>query len=92
MTDFFNWIASAIGPWVARGLSSLGIGAIAYTGMSTLGRSLIGAAQSAFGAVTGSVLQFLLLAGAAEVFGILAGALMVRIYLYAFKRLGFLAQ
>lgn len=92
MSDFFAWLMSAAWPIAKKILGSLGVGTLTYAGLTPLVTNVVGLSKAAFGGLFGVVLQFALLAGAAEVFGIIAGAFMARVYLYAFKRLGIISE
>lgn len=78
MANLFAWLLAAAWPIAKKVLLMLGIGWATYEGLTALVNSVIGHAQSNWGAVSGAVLQISSLGGIPEVLGIICGALVAR--------------
>jgi len=81
------WLMALIGPLAKKVLQVLGVGVVTYGAMTTLVNSLIGHAQSNWGAMAGSALQIASLGGIPEVLGIVTGAVLARVSFLVVGRL-----
>jgi len=87
MSDFFDWIASAVGPLAKRVLSALGIGWITFESLSALvsqAREMV----VTFWGQAGDVLAIAELAGVGTAIGIILGAIVARIAFVQLAKLG----
>jgi len=81
--NIFAWVLTAVGPIVIRVIAALGFTAVSYTGVTALVGQLVATAQSNWSAVPTSVLQLATLSGIPQVLGMLFGAYMARVAMFA---------
>ena len=81
-----EWLLSVASAASTRILAALGIGTVTYTGMSTAISGATDAAKTAFGGVSGDVLQILLLSGFPDALAIASGSLLSGAALIALKQ------
>lgn len=87
MADFFDWIASAVGPLAKRVLSALGIGWLTFESLD----ALVGQAKDmvvSLWSQAGDVLIIAELAGVGTAVGIILGAIVARIAFVQLAKLG----
>lgn len=82
-----GFLLSITGSVAARVLTSLGIGIFSYAALTTFASSVISAAQSAYGGLSGPALEIVNLSGVGEAFGIIAAGFTTRASLAAIKRM-----
>jgi hypothetical protein len=87
MTTLAAFLLSITSTITARVLTSLGIGFLAFTAITTLVNSLVGQINAQYGNVTGTVLQLLNLGGVGTSISIITSALVTRATLLAIKQL-----
>lgn len=85
---FTAWVLSLVVPIVQRVLVALGLGTIAYTGLSTLGAALTIAVASSWGQVAVSIIAIATLGGIPQSMGIILGALAARLAYMAVGKIG----
>lgn len=87
MSDFWDWVASAVGPLAKRVLSALGIGWITFESLSAL---ITQAREAIIGlwSQAGDVLAIAELAGVGTAIGIILGAVVARIAFVQLAKLG----
>ncbi len=83
MTQLFAWILAALGPFLIRAVAALGFTAVSYAGVTTLVEQLVAMAQSNWAAMPSAVLQLCALSGIPQVMGMIFGAYMARIAMWA---------
>jgi len=84
---FAAFLAAIVGPLAKKVLISLGFGIASYAAVATALSAALSAARSAYGGMSGDVLQLVELAGVGVAASILAGALTARVSLQVLKRL-----
>lgn len=84
----FGFLLAAVGPLAKRVLLALGVGIVSYAAVSTLANTLIQSVQTAWGGVSGSILQVASMAGIPESLSIMSGAILARVSLVAVSKLG----
>lgn len=81
--NIFSWLFAALGPLVVRAVVALGFTAVTYTGVTTLVTSLVETAQQNWSALPTVVLQLAALSGIPQVMGMIFGAYMARVSMWA---------
>lgn len=77
------WVLSLAGPLVVRVMAGLGFSAVAYTGVTALVNQLVQTAQQNWSAIPAAVLQLCTLSGIPQVLGMIFGAYMARVAMWA---------
>lgn len=77
------WLMSLAGPLALRVLTALGVGTITFTGVSTSLQALIDMATSNWSSVGADILALASLAGIPECIGIVCGAMVARVGVWA---------
>jgi hypothetical protein len=77
------WIMGLVAPIVIRGLVALGFTAVTFTGVSALAGQLITIAQNNWASLPTAVLQLAEVSGIPEALGMIAGAYVARVALWA---------
>lgn len=89
-----NWatfVMALVGPIARRVLLSLGLGVITYTGVDLAVTGVLSQAKAAWSSgLGGSAAQLVAMAGANTALGIIAGGIVGRVSMIAFKRFGIL--
>lgn len=83
MTNLFSWIMAAAVPLAVRVIAALGFTAVTYTGVTALVNELVGIAQQNWSAMPTAVLQLCTLSGIPQVLGMIFGAYMARVAMWA---------
>lgn len=78
-----GWLLTALGPLLIRAVVALGFTAVTYTGVTALVGQLVTSAQSSWSAMPYSILQLASLSGIPQVMGMIFGAYMARIAMWA---------
>lgn len=86
------WALALVGPLVKKVLVALGVGIVTYASLQYLGVQINSAVISAWGGVSGPIMQILSLAGFPESIGITLGAINARIALIAVSKFGQVAS
>lgn len=81
--NIFAWILTAIGPLLVRAVIALGFTAVTYAGVTELVSLLVSSAQQHWSAMPVSVLQLVTLSGIPQVLGMIFGAYMARVGMWA---------
>lgn len=81
--NIFSWLLTILGPLVVRVVVALGFTAVTYTGVTALVTSLVATAQSNWAALPTVVLQLAALSGIPQVMGMIFGAYMARVAMWA---------
>lgn len=81
--NVYAWIISILGPLVVRVVVALGFTAVTYTGVTALVDSLLLIAQNNWSSMPLSVLQLATLSGIPQVMGMIFGAYMARVAMWA---------
>lgn len=79
-----SWVLTLIGPLAVRVIASLGFTAVTYTGVTSLVNQLVETAQSNWSAMPTAVLQLCALSGIPQVLGMIFGAYMARVAMWAY--------
>ena len=77
------WLLTLVGPLVIRVIAALGFTAVTYTGVTALINQLVSTAQQNWSAMPTAVLQLLTLSGIPQVLGMIFGAYMARVAMWA---------
>ncbi len=77
------WLLTLVGPLVIRVIAALGFTAVTYTGVTALINQLVTTAQSNWSAMPAAVLQLCTLSGIPQVLGMIFGAYMARVAMWA---------
>jgi len=77
------WLLSLAGPLALRVLTALGVGTITFTGVATSLQTLIDMAVSNWAGVGADILALASLAGLPECVGIICGAMVARVGIWA---------
>lgn len=77
------WLLTLVGPLVVRIVAALGFTAVTYTGVTALINQLVTTAQSNWSAMPTAVLQLCTLSGIPQVLGMIFGAYMSRVAMWA---------
>lgn len=83
MTNLFAWLMAAVVPLAVRVLAALGFSAVTYTGVTTLVDQLVQLAQQNWASMPAAVLQLCALSGIPQVMGMIFGAYMARVAMWA---------
>lgn len=83
MTNLAAWLLALVGPLVMRAVVALGFTAVTFTGVSVLANSLITMAQQNWAGMPLVVLQVAGLSGIPECLGMIAGAYVARVGVWA---------
>lgn len=83
MTNLFAWLMAAIVPLAIRVIAALGFTAVTYTGVTALINQLVATAQSNWSSMPTAVLQLCTLSGIPQVLGMIFGAYMARVAMWA---------
>ena len=86
MEGIADWLAGISWPLVSRVLSSLGVGTVTYVGADTALTSALSAAKSAFGGMSGDVIQLIAMAGFFEAMAIMSGGIVSGLAWMVMKR------
>lgn len=78
-----SWLLTLAGPLVLRALTILGIGTITFTGVTASLQSLIDMATSNWSSVAADVLALASIAGIPQCVGIVCGAMVARVGMWA---------
>lgn len=78
-----SWLLTIAGPMVLRVFTLLGIGTITFTGVTSSLQSLIDMATSNWASVAGDVLALASIAGVPQCVGIVCGAMVARVGMWA---------
>lgn len=78
-----SWLMTMVGPLVLRAMTLLGLGTITFTGVTTSLQTLIDMATSNWSSVAGDVLALASIAGIPQAVGIICGAMVARVGLWA---------
>jgi hypothetical protein len=81
--NLFSWIMAAAVPLAVRIIAALGFTAVTYTGVTALVNELVGIAQQNWSAMPTAVLQLCTLSGIPQVLGMIFGAYMARVAMWA---------
>ena len=77
------WLLALVGPLVVRGIIALGFTAVTLTGVTVAANTLVSTAQSNWSTMPVAVLQFASLAGIPEALGVILGAYVARMLMFA---------
>lgn len=77
------WLMALVGPLVVRGIIALGFTAVTLTGITAASNTLVEIAQSNWSALPVSVLQLASLSGIPESLGVILGAYVARMLIFA---------
>lgn len=77
------FLISLCGPLVVRGIIALGFTAVTFTGVTITANALISTAQSSWSGISVTVLQLASLSGVPEFLGLVFGALVARLAMWA---------
>lgn len=77
------FLIAMIGPMVVRGIIALGFTAITFTGVTVTADALVSYAQNSWSSLPLVVLQLASLSGIPEFFGMVFGALIARLAMWA---------
>jgi hypothetical protein len=81
--NLFTWLLTAIGPLVVRVVAALGFTAVTYSGVTLIVTNLVTFAQSSWAALPVAVLQLATLSGIPQVMGMIFGAYLARVSMWA---------
>ncbi|WP_426342800.1 DUF2523 domain-containing protein [Pseudoduganella sp. S-14] len=77
------WLLTLVGPLVVRIVAALGFTAVAYTGVTVLVNQLVSTAQQNWSSMPLAVLQLCTLSAIPQVLGMIFGAYMARVAMWA---------
>lgn len=77
------WLIGLVGPLVARGIIALGFTAVTLTGVTVSANLLVSTAQSNWSSMPVAVLQLASLSGIPEALGVILGAYVARMMMFA---------
>ncbi|MDK6078352.1 DUF2523 domain-containing protein [Massilia varians] len=83
MMNLFAWAMTAIVPLAIRVVAALGFSAVTYTGVTALVDQLVASAQQNWSSMPAAVLQLCALSGIPQVLGMIFGAYMARVAMWA---------
>jgi hypothetical protein len=83
MLNIATFLMGLIGPLVLRAIVALGFTAVTYTGVTALVSSLVSSAQNNWSAMPSAVLQLAALSGIPQVMGMIFGAYLARVAMWA---------
>lgn len=78
-----SWLIALIGPLAIRVIAALGFTAVTYTGVTALVDQLVGVAQQNWASMPLAVLQLVTISGIPQVLGMIFGAYMARVAMWA---------
>jgi len=78
-----SWLLTLVGPLVVRIIAALGFTAVTYSGVTSLVDQLVQTAQQNWSSMPVAVLQLLTLSGIPQVLGMIFGAYMARVAMWA---------
>lgn len=78
-----SWLIALIGPLAIRVIAALGFTAVTYTGVTSLVDKLVGVAQQNWASMPLAVLQLVTISGIPQVLGMIFGAYMARVAMWA---------
>lgn len=76
------------GPLAKKVLGAVGVGMVSYVGVSAALEALLDTVRGQWGALSGDVATLLAMGGVNTAVSIIAGAMVARVALMSFKRLG----
>lgn len=77
------FLLALLGPMVVRAIIALGFTAVTFTGVTITANALISTAQSSWSGISVTVLQLASLSGIPEFLGLVFGALVARLAMWA---------
>lgn len=77
------WLIGMVGPLVVRGIIALGFTAVTLTGVTELSNQLVQIAQQNWAAMPMAAMQIASLSGIPELLGMIMGAYVARIAMWA---------
>lgn len=83
MGNIASWLLTMAGPVLLKALAAVGIGTLTFTGVDTALRGLINLAQNNWQSMPVDVLALAGLAGVPQGIGIIAGAFVARVGMWA---------
>jgi len=83
MSTLFSFLAAAVGPLAIRILMAIGFASVSFAGVTAAFTALISSAQSSWSALPLAVLQLASICGIPSCLGLIFGAGMARITLWA---------
>lgn len=83
MTNLFSWLMAAVVPLAIRVVAALGFTAVTYTGVTALVTQLVQTAQQNWSSMPVAVLQLCTLSAIPQVMGMIFGAYMARVAMWA---------
>lgn len=83
MMQLGAWLLALIGPLAVKVIISLGFTAVVFTGVTALVNTLIVSAQNSWSVIPTAVLQLASLSGIPESLGLIFGAYMARVAMWA---------
>lgn len=78
-----TWLMGLIGPLALRVLTTLGLGTVTFTGVTLTMQSLIDSATSNWSSIAADVLALASIAGIPQALGLIAGAMVARVGVWA---------
>ena len=81
--NLVTWIMGLVAPLVIRAVIALGFTAVTYTGVTALANQLMATAQTQWATLPLNLLQLAELSGLPESLGMIAGAFVARVALWA---------
>ena len=81
-------ITSLAGPVARRGAAALGLGLVSYVGVSAALNVLLDLVKAQWSSIGPDIATFLAMGGVNTAVSIIAGAMVARVALMSFKRLG----
>ena len=81
--NIFAWLMTALGPLVVRAVVALGFTAVTFVGVTAIMEQLLKMAQDYWAALPLSVLQLATLCGIPQCLGMIFGAYMARVAMWA---------
>lgn len=77
------WLLTLVGPLAVRVIAALGFTAVTYTGVTVLVDQLVSTAQQNWASMPLAVLQLCTISGIPQVLGMIFGAYMARVAMWA---------
>lgn len=81
-------LTSLAGPLAKRGAAALGLGMVSYVGVSAALGQILDLVKGQWATLGGNIATFLAMGGVNTAVSIIAGAMVARVALMSFKRLG----
>lgn len=78
-----TWLLGLVGPLALRVLTTLGLGTVTFTGVTLAMQGLIDSATSNWASVAADVLALASIAGIPQALGLIAGAMVARVGVWA---------